>query len=129
MILARRRTGQRGFGLIEILLVLVVVALAGFLLVRYLGSTARTVEMIQEERPIAHAMLSADQATLVSVRAMVRPHHAQNGQSPADKAAVLTLLQTPPSVEFAVNDLEYAPLCIAVPLVIAAAGRCCPGAR
>src|SRR5436190_745586 len=108
MILARRRTGQRGFGLIEILLVLVVVASAGFLLVRYLGSTARTVEMIQEERPIAHARLSADQATLVSVQAMVRAHHAQNGQWPADKAAVLTLLQSPPRFQCAGIDFGAA---------------------
>jgi len=43
----RRRTEQRGFGLIEIVLVLVVVAFAGLLLARYLGSTAKTVESIQ----------------------------------------------------------------------------------
>src|SRR5213593_1521461 len=49
MILPRRRTVARGFGLIEVVLVLVVVAFAGFLLVRYLGSTARTVEKFQEE--------------------------------------------------------------------------------
>ncbi|PYM38474.1 MAG: hypothetical protein DME12_20890 [Candidatus Rokuibacteriota bacterium] len=124
MILARRRTGQRGFGLIEILLVLVVVALAGFLLVRYLGSTARTVEMIQEERPIAHARLSADQATLVSVQAMVRAHHAQNGQWPADKAAVLTLLQSPPRFQCAGNDFEYDPVSGDLRLLIADAARC-----
>src|SRR3989441_7460511 len=47
MILPRRRTVARGFGLIEVVLVLVVVAFAGFLLVRYLGSTARTVEKFQ----------------------------------------------------------------------------------
>ena len=124
MILARRRTDQRGFGLIEILLVLVVVAFAGFLLVRYLGSTARTVEMIQQERPIAHARLVADQATLASVDAMVSAHHAQNGQWPPDKAAVLALLQSPPRFQCAGNDFEYDPASGALRLLIADAARC-----
>ena len=124
MILARRRTDQRGFGLIEILLVLVVVAFAGFLLVRYLGSTARTVEMIQQERPIAHARLVADQATLASVEAMVSAHRAQNGQWPPDKAAVLALLQSPPRFQCAGNDFEYDPVSGALRLLIADAARC-----
>src|SRR5438874_1602799 len=89
MILRGRRTDARGFGLIEILLVLVIVAFAGFLFVRYLGSTARTVEKIQEERPLTNARLAADQATLASVQDTVRAYAAQHGQWPPDKAAVL----------------------------------------
>src|SRR3989441_7839531 len=61
-------TGVQTCALPIFVLVLVVVAFAGFLLVRYLGSTARTVEKIQEERPIANARLLADQTTLAAVR-------------------------------------------------------------
>src|SRR5207247_11013405 len=106
------------------LLLLLVVSWSGFRLFRYLGSTARTFEMIQEDRPIAHARLSADQATLVSVQAMVRAHHAQNGQWPADKAAVLTLLQSPPRFQCAGNDFEYDPVSGDLRLLIADAARC-----
>src|SRR3989442_2848378 len=109
MILPRRRTVARGFGLIEVVLVLVVVAFAGFLLVRYLGSTARTVEKFQEERPIANARLLADQSTLATVRDTVRTYQAQNGQWPPDKAAVLALFQSPPRFQCGGKDVPYAP--------------------
>jgi len=124
MILLGRRADARGFGLIEILLVLVIVAFAGFLFVRYLGSTARTVEKIQEERPIAHARLLADQATLASVEAMVRAHQAQNGQWPPDKAAVLALLQAPPRFQCAGNDFEYDAVGGTLRLLVADSARC-----
>src|SRR5207247_2418987 len=56
------RSDQRGFGLVEILLVLVVVAIAGALLYRYFGATARTVEKLQAQRPLATSKLAADPA-------------------------------------------------------------------
>ena len=124
MILRGRRTDARGFGLIEILLVLVIVAFAGFLFVRYLGSTARTVEKIQEERPLPNARLAADQATLASVQGTVRAYAAQHGQWPPDKAAVLALLQSPPRFQCAGNDFEYDPASGALRLLIADAARC-----
>src|SRR2546429_6584964 len=70
------RSAQRGFGLVEILLVLVVVAIAGALLYRYFGATARTVETIQEQRPLATSKLAADQATLDSVQGVLRAYYA-----------------------------------------------------
>ena len=75
-----RRPGrdQRGFGLIEIVLVLVVVAVSGYLLMQYFGSTAKTVETLQQERPLERTKLAADQATLASVQGMVRTYQAQN---------------------------------------------------
>src|SRR5207253_7324494 len=128
MILPRRRTVARGFGLIEVVLVLVVVAFAGFLLVRYLGSTARTVEKIQEERPIANARLLADQTTLAAVRDTVRTYQAQNGQWPSDKAAVLALFQSPPRFQCAGNDFEHDPTSGTVRLLITDSARCRRGA-
>ena len=55
----RPGTGSRGFGFVEILVVLVVLALGGVLLLRYVGSTQKTVEKFQQDRPFAHARLMA----------------------------------------------------------------------
>jgi len=124
MILLGRRADARGFGLIEILLVLVIVAFAGFLFVRYLGSTARTVENIQEERPLTNARLAADQATLASVQDTVRAYAAQHGQWPPDKAAVLALLQAPPRFQCAGNDFEYDAAGGTLRLLVTDSARC-----
>ena len=113
-----------GFGFVEILLVLLVVAISGFLLMRYVGSTARTVEKLQEERPLAAAKLAADQATLASIQGMARTYQAQNGQWPADKAAVLALLPSPPRFQCVANDFEYDPASGTLRLLITDASRC-----
>ena len=120
----RPQADQRGFGLIEILLVLVVVALAGTLLYRYVGSTARTVEKIQSERPLANSRLSADQATIDSVQGVLRAYHAEHDRWPADKADVLAVLQVPPRFQCSGNDFEYDPASGTVRLVITDSSRC-----
>src|SRR5260370_1324981 len=68
----RSGLGARGFGVIEILLVLVVVALAGALLLRYVGSTAKTPEKPQEDPPLHASTLGAHHATLASVHGLLR---------------------------------------------------------
>jgi type II secretory pathway pseudopilin PulG len=93
----------------ELLLVLAVVAVAGFVLMRYVGATATTVERLQKERPLGQARLAADQATLASIETVVRGYHARHGQWPADRAAVLALLAGPPRWQCAGNDLDYDP--------------------
>jgi prepilin-type N-terminal cleavage/methylation domain-containing protein len=119
------RHNQRGFGLIEIVLVLVVVAVAGFLFMRYIGSTATTIEKLQEERPIAHARLMADQATLGTIRAQLRTYQAEHeGKWPADKAAVLALLPSAPKFQCAGNDFEYDAASGEIRLLITDAARC-----
>lgn len=115
---------QRGLGLIEIVLVLVVLAVAGALLYRYVGSTARTVEKIQEEGTLAHARLAADQATLESIRSVLQTYHAQHGQWPADKPAVIGLLHSPPRFQCPGNDLEYDTAGGTLRLLIEDAARC-----
>src|SRR5688572_20992493 len=72
----RAGTGRRGFGLVEILVVLAVLALAGVLLVRYVGSTQQTVEKFQRDRPLANARLMADRATLEMLAGLVRNYQA-----------------------------------------------------
>src|SRR6185436_4293979 len=87
---ARRRRGgravnRRGFGLIEILIVVAVVALAGYFVMQYVGSTARSVETLKKERPIDRSRLAADRATLATLQGLVRAYQAEKGQWPPDK--------------------------------------------
>ena len=121
----RARDTEGGFGLVEIVLVLVVVAVAGFLFMRYIGSTTKTIEKLQEERPIAHARLMADQATLGAIRAQLRTYEAEHeGKWPADKAAVLALLPSAPKFQCAGNDFDYDPATGSLSLQITDAARC-----
>jgi prepilin-type N-terminal cleavage/methylation domain-containing protein len=70
---------QRGFGLIEILIVVAVVAVAGYLLMQYVGSTAKTVETLQKDRPIDRTKLASDRATLTALQGLVRSYQAEKG--------------------------------------------------
>lgn len=120
----RKPRSEQGGGLIEIIIVLAVVAVAGYLLFQYFGSTAKTVEKLQEERPLAHAKLAADQATLDAIKGLVQAYQAQNGRWPADKAAVLGLLTAPPRFQCPGNNIEYDAATGALRLAITDAGRC-----
>jgi prepilin-type N-terminal cleavage/methylation domain-containing protein len=120
----RAGTGRRGFGLVEILVVLAVLALAGVLLVRYVGSTQKTVEKFQRDRPLANARLMADRATLETLAGLVRNYQAQKGQWPLDRAAVLALLVSAPKFQCAGNDFEYDAATGALRLLVTDAARC-----
>jgi prepilin-type N-terminal cleavage/methylation domain-containing protein len=115
---------QRGFGLIEIVIVLAVVAAAGYLLMQYFSSTATTVEKLQQDRTLPRTKLAADQATLTSMQALVRTYHAGKGEYPPDKATVLGLLVSPPKFQCAGNDFEYDAATGALRLVITDDSRC-----
>ena len=130
MPLAARRSdtiasmNQRGFGLIEILLVLVVAAIGGYFLMQYMGSSARTVEKLQQERPIDRSRLAADRATLATLQGLVRNYQAEKGQWPPDKATVLGLLMAPPRLQCAGNDFEYDPASGTLGLTVTDDARC-----
>jgi len=98
---------NRGFGLIEILIALVVVALAGTLLYKYVISTTRTVETMKEQRPLAGAKLAADVATLGTIRPVLETYRSEHGALPPDKASVLTILPAAPRFQCSGNDFEY----------------------
>jgi prepilin-type N-terminal cleavage/methylation domain-containing protein len=115
---------QRGFGFIEIIIVVAVVAVAGFLLMKYFTSTAKTVEKLQQDRPLARTKLAADQATLTSVQGLIRSYQAEKGQFPPDKAAVVGLLASPPRFQCSGNDFEYDPATGALGLTITDDSRC-----
>jgi len=115
---------QRGFGFIEIIIVAAVVALAGFLLMQYFTSTAKTVERLQQDRPLARTRLAADQATLASVQGMVRNYQAEKGQWPPDKTTVVGLMMSAPKFQCSGNDFEYEPSTGALSLTITDDSRC-----
>jgi len=115
---------QRGFGFIEIIIVLAVVAAAGYLLMQYFTSTATTVEKLQQERPLPRAKLAADQATLASVQGLVRTYHAGKGQYPPDKTTVLGLIVSPPKFQCPGNDFDYDPASGTLSLTITDDSRC-----
>ena len=116
---------QRGLGLIEIAVVLVVVAVAGALLYKYMGSTAKTLEKFQEERPLGHARLAADQATLAAMVGALRTYQAEHdGKWPPDKGAVAGLMAGPPRFQCAGGDFDYDPASGAVALTVTDPLRC-----
>ena len=115
---------RRGFGVIEILIVVAVVALAGYVIMQYVGSTAKTVEQLRQDRPIDRSKLAADRATLVTLQGLVRSYQAEKGQWPPDKAAVLGLLMAPPTLKCAGNDFDYDPATGTLSLTITDDARC-----
>ena len=118
------RGSQRGFGLVEIVIVLVVVAIAGYFLMQYVNSTAKTAGTLQEQRPLDRTRLTADRATLASVQTAVRNYQAEKGQWPPDKAAVIALLMGPPRFQCQGNDFTYDPASGALSLTITDDTRC-----
>jgi prepilin-type N-terminal cleavage/methylation domain-containing protein len=115
---------ERGFGLVEIVIVVAVVAVAGYLLMQYVNSAAQTTEMLQQERPIDRTRLAADRATVASMQMLVRNYHAEKGQWPPDKATVTGLLMSPPRFQCRGNDFDYDPASGALSLTITDDARC-----
>lgn len=115
---------QRGFGYLEIALVLAVVAASGYVLAQYFASTAKSVEQIQQDRPLARARLIADRSTLQALAISVRNYQAEHGRLPPDKATVLGLLMAPPKFQCPGNDFAYDPASGALSLTITDDARC-----
>jgi prepilin-type N-terminal cleavage/methylation domain-containing protein len=114
----------RGFSLVEIAIVLVVVAIVGSVLYAYLGSTSKTLEVIQQEKPLSQARLTADRATVMSIRTALGVYHASNGRWPESKEAVAGLLSPPPNFQCEGNDYSYDPATGQVTLLIDDLSRC-----
>jgi D-arabinose 1-dehydrogenase-like Zn-dependent alcohol dehydrogenase len=116
---------QRGLGIIEIAIVLVILAIVGALVYRYVGSTAKTVEKFKEDRPLAHTRLAADQATLASMQGALQTYRATNeGKLPADKAGVVALLAGPPRFQCPGGDFDYDPASGTLRLTVTDPNRC-----
>lgn len=115
---------ERGMGLVEIAIVLVVLAIVGSVLYQYFASSTKTVEKLITERPLSQARLTADRATLTAIRSSLQIYHAQNGQYPPSKQALAALLNPPLNFQCAGNDVEYEPASGTVRLLIDDAARC-----
>jgi hypothetical protein len=113
-----------GIGLVEIAIVLVVVAIVGAVLYAYLGSTAKTLETLREEKPLSGARLTADRATLAAIRSTLVVYYGQNGAWPSTKDAVMGLLNPPPRFQCGGNDFTYDPASGQVTLTIDELARC-----
>ena len=104
--MSRAGRGQSGFGLVEILVVAVILAVAGAFLYQYFLSTTKTVETIQQQKPMSAARLAADRATVASIRTSLTLYFGQHGAYPPSK------------------DYRYEPATGLVTLVIDDANRC-----
>jgi prepilin-type N-terminal cleavage/methylation domain-containing protein len=129
-VLRRRRRGrgsalrQSGFGLVEILVVAVILAIVGAFLYQYFLSTTKTVETIQQQKPLSAARLAADRATVASLRTSLQLYFGQHGKYPPSKDVVATLLNPSPSFQCEGNDFRYDPSNGQVTLVIDDVARC-----
>jgi prepilin-type N-terminal cleavage/methylation domain-containing protein len=121
---ARARRDQRGFGLVEILVVVVILSVVGTFLYQYFLSTTKTVETIQQQKPMSAARLAADRATVASIRTSLQLYFGEHGGYPPSKDVVATLLNPPPSFQCEGNDYRYDPSTGQVTLVIDEVSRC-----
>lgn len=115
---------QSGFGLVEVLVVAVVLVVIGGLLYQYFVSTTKTVETIQQQKPMSAARLAADRATVAAIRTSLQLYFGQHGGYPPSKEVVATLLNPPPSFQCEGNDYRYEPATGLVTLVIDDPARC-----
>ena len=112
------RAGQRGISIVEILLVLLVAAVACGALYAYVGQTQKSLETMNTARPQGHARLAADLATLAAIRNQLDFYYSTHGQRPVSKAAAVAVLNPPPRFQCAGNDFTYDPTSGAISLVI-----------
>jgi prepilin-type N-terminal cleavage/methylation domain-containing protein len=124
--LPARRPGlrQSGFGLVEVLVVAVILAVIGGFLYQYFVSTTKTVETIQQQKPMSAARLAADRATVAAIRTSLQLYYGQHGAYPPSKDVVATLLNPPPTFQCEGNDYRYEPATGLVTLVIDDPARC-----
>jgi prepilin-type N-terminal cleavage/methylation domain-containing protein len=115
---------QAGFGLVEILVVVVILAVIGGVLYQYFLSTTKTVESIQQQKPMSAARLAADRATVAAIRTSLQLYFGQHGGYPPSKEVLATLLNPPPSFQCEGNDYRYDPATGLVTLVIDDPARC-----
>ena len=102
----------------------IVLAVVGAFLYQYFLSTTKTVETIQQQRPLSAARLAADRATVAAIRTSLQLYFGQHGGYPPSKEVVATLLNPSPSFQCEGNDYRYDPATGQVTLVIDDAARC-----
>ena len=101
---------QRGFSVVELLIVLIVLALAGMLALNYFRATEQTMKALTEQAPLAQSRLAADLATAAALRQAVNIYASREGKFPPDKAAVDALVHPPPTFQCPGNTYTYDPV-------------------
>ena len=115
---------QRGSFLIEIILVLLVVAIAGIGLRTYLSSTQKSLEQFNTGHPLNHARLLADISSLTVIQTQLDLYRSQHGEWPPSRDAVAGLLRDAPRFQCPGNDYTYDPATGAASLLITDPSRC-----
>ena len=117
-----RRAGQQGMSIVEVLLILLVVGIAGGALYTalssYMGATEKSLEVVESGRPLGHAKVLADLATLAAIRNQLDFYTSSQGRRPATREALITVLKVRPAFQCAGNDFTYDPASGAIGLVI-----------
>ena len=121
---SRAGRGQSGFGLVEILVVAVILAVAGAFLYQYFVSTTKTVETIQQQKPHVRGAARRRPGDRGRDPDVAPLYFGQHGAYPPSKDVVATLLNPPPSFQCEGNDYRYEPATGLVTLVIDDANRC-----
>lgn len=116
--------GRRGISLVEILIALLVVAVASGALYSYVGQTQKSLGSLKTARPLGHARLAADLATLAAIRNQLDVYVSTRGQRPASKEAAVAVLNPAPRFQCAGNDFTYDPTSGAIALAIMDAAGC-----
>jgi Tfp pilus assembly protein PilV len=118
------RRGHRGFSFVEVVILLLVIAVASTAVYTYLGATRKSLETINSSRPIAHARIMADLSTLAAIRTQLGIYQATHGQWPPNREALAQALKPTPQFQCAGNDYTYDPQSGTVGLVIMDAEHC-----
>jgi hypothetical protein len=109
---------------VEIVLVLLVLAIASSALYTYLGATKKSLDTVNSARPLGHARIVADLSTLAAIRNQLAVYYAANGQWPPSREAVTAVLKPAPRFQCAGNDYTYDPVSGAVGLLVTDPDRC-----
>lgn len=118
----RRR--ERGIGVVELVIALLVAAGVVAVVLAYFRSTEETVKTVTEQKPQARSRLLADRGTATALRGAVSLYFGREGKFPPDKAAVDALVQPPPAFQCPGNTYTYDPQSGAITLAINDLARC-----
>lgn len=122
--MTERAASQRGISIVEILLVLLVAGIACGALYSYMGATQKSLEVLDAGRPLGHARLASDLATLAGIRNQLDLYTSTHGQRPPTKGALAAVLKPAPRFQCTGNDFTYDPASGAIGLVIMEPAGC-----
>lgn len=100
---------ERGIGVVELVIALLVAAGVVAIILAYLRSTEETVKTVTEQKPQAQSRLLADRGTAAALRGAVSIYFGREGKFPPDKAAVDALVSPPPAFQCPGNTYTYDP--------------------